>query len=204
MAGIPTDGIGHYAHIVAKREGLADRLSPGARHQALPTLYAKPVPLNTSDVELRAEIIKLGKEVSRLCIENDRLKAENARLQMLPAIIVQEFAVGRTPGGLPRVKDLVRIAARVSGASPDAILGPTRARHIAYPRHFAIWLAREIRWDLSLPQLGAEFYRDHTTIMHALKNVAKYREDAPFRDWIADRITQETIAVCKEKGEGAC
>ncbi len=41
-----------------------------------------------------------------------------------------------------------------------------RNKSIVYPRQVAMYLCREIT-DLSLPKIGEEFGRDHTTIMHA-------------------------------------
>lgn len=41
-----------------------------------------------------------------------------------------------------------------------------RTRSIVYPRQIAMYLCREMT-DLSLPKIGEEFGRDHTTIMHA-------------------------------------
>ena len=41
-----------------------------------------------------------------------------------------------------------------------------RTRAIVYPRQIAMYLCREMT-DLSLPQIGEAFNRDHTTIMHA-------------------------------------
>jgi chromosomal replication initiator protein len=47
-----------------------------------------------------------------------------------------------------------------------------RNRSIVYPRQIAMYLCREIT-DLSLPKIGEEFGRDHTTIMHAHEKISK-------------------------------
>ncbi|MCK9217673.1 MAG: chromosomal replication initiator protein DnaA [Firmicutes bacterium] len=47
-----------------------------------------------------------------------------------------------------------------------------RTRAIVYPRQIAMYLCREMT-DLSLPQIGNEFGRDHTTIMHAHDKISK-------------------------------
>lgn len=46
-----------------------------------------------------------------------------------------------------------------------------RNKSIVYPRQVAMYLCREIT-DLSLPKIGEEFGRDHTTIMHAHEKIS--------------------------------
>lgn len=47
-----------------------------------------------------------------------------------------------------------------------------RSADIAYPRHIAMYLAREVL-DASYPQIGSEFNRDHATVMTAVKKIRK-------------------------------
>ena len=92
------------------------------------------------------------------------------------------------------INDVLAIAEAVVNLPLAVLKGPTRSRPHAWPRHFAIWLLREIRWDLSLSQIGAAFGgRDHTTILHALANVEKQLIVSPFRTWIADPRTQALL-----------
>lgn len=52
-----------------------------------------------------------------------------------------------------------------------------RTRSIAYPRQIAMYLCRELT-DTSLPQIGKFFGgRDHTTVLHACKLIAKEKGD---------------------------
>ncbi len=54
-----------------------------------------------------------------------------------------------------------------------------RSRIIARPRQVAMALAKELT-PLSLPEIGASFGgRDHTTVLHACRQVAKLRESLP-------------------------
>ncbi len=46
-----------------------------------------------------------------------------------------------------------------------------RTKTIVYPRQIAMFLCREMT-DLSLPKIGEEFGRDHTTIMHAHEKIS--------------------------------
>lgn len=57
------------------------------------------------------------------------------------------------------------------------ILGKKRTRNIARPRQVAMSLTKELT-NLSLPSIGDAFGgRDHTTVMHGVKAVAKLREE---------------------------
>ena len=59
------------------------------------------------------------------------------------------------------------------------ILGSKRTRNIARPRQVAMSLTKELT-NLSLPAIGDAFGgRDHTTVMHGVKNVAKLRVEDP-------------------------
>lgn len=60
---------------------------------------------------------------------------------------------------------------------PDDLKAKKRTRDVALPRHVAMYLARELT-DASLPRIGMEFGgRDHTTVMHAHRKVARDIQD---------------------------
>jgi chromosomal replication initiator protein len=46
-----------------------------------------------------------------------------------------------------------------------------RTKTIAYPRQMAMYLSREMT-DLSLPKIGEEFNKDHTTVIHAYEKIS--------------------------------
>ena len=59
------------------------------------------------------------------------------------------------------------------------LLGAKRSRNIARPRQMAMSLTKELT-NLSLPAIGEAFGgRDHTTVMHGVKSVAKLRAADP-------------------------
>jgi chromosomal replication initiator protein len=58
--------------------------------------------------------------------------------------------------------------------SLQAMLSDRRARSIARPRQIAMYLAKELT-PKSLPCIGREFNRDHTTVMYALRQVERLR-----------------------------
>jgi chromosomal replication initiator protein len=53
---------------------------------------------------------------------------------------------------------------------PDLLVGKGRKRKIARPRQIAMALTREITGK-SLPEIGRDFGRDHTTVLHAVRTV---------------------------------
>jgi len=54
-----------------------------------------------------------------------------------------------------------------------------RSRAVARPRQVAMALAKELT-QLSLPEIGSNFGgRDHTTVLHACRQIAKLRESLP-------------------------
>lgn len=53
------------------------------------------------------------------------------------------------------------------------LAGEKRSNDIAFPRQIAMYLCREVA-NMSFPQIGADFgKRDHSTVMHAYKKIAK-------------------------------
>lgn len=55
------------------------------------------------------------------------------------------------------------------------LLGKRRQKSIAVPRHIAIYFCRTLL-NLSYPQIGEVFNRDHTTALHAFEKIYKERE----------------------------
>lgn len=70
--------------------------------------------------------------------------------------------------------------------TPEAVRSPARSREITDARSVAMAAARSS--GLSLPAIGAEFDRDHTTVMHAVNRVADRPRLAAAAAQITDRI----------------
>lgn len=58
--------------------------------------------------------------------------------------------------------------------NPSDMLGKARPEHIAWPRFLAMWLARKIG-RTPFESLGAQFGKDHGTVIHACACVDKER-----------------------------
>lgn len=70
------------------------------------------------------------------------------------------------------MRALVAEVAAQHGIGPRDILGEDRRRSIAHPRQEAMYRARH-ELQQSLPQIGAFFNRDHTTVLHGVREHAK-------------------------------
>ncbi|MFA5843123.1 MAG: chromosomal replication initiator protein DnaA [Candidatus Gracilibacteria bacterium] len=87
-----------------------------------------------------------------------------------------EFAVvddGREHKSLAKTPDeVISIVADYFKLTKSDLIGPVRKKEILLPRQIAMYL---IRKDLaaSLEQIGEEFARNHTTVMHSIEKVIK-------------------------------
>lgn len=88
-----------------------------------------------------------------------------------------EFLTNRRP--LARVIDEV---SKSTGVTMAEIIGPRRDRHIIRARFAAMAIARDYL-DLSLPQIGREFNRDHTSVINALRRVDALCADTDLDDF---------------------
>lgn len=68
-----------------------------------------------------------------------------------------------------RLAPLVSKIAAEHGTTYEAVMSRTRHPRVVRARHHALAVSR---WStgLSLPELGRAFFRDHTTVMSAIKN----------------------------------
>jgi chromosomal replication initiator protein len=76
------------------------------------------------------------------------------------------------PAGIELVDRIQDLTAELFGLSRADLLGPGRTTRLTWPRHVAMYLARE-NTEESLPAIGARFHRNHTTVLHACRATAK-------------------------------
>ena len=74
------------------------------------------------------------------------------------------------PPPSPPVRAYIVAAAAAFRVTADDVLGSSRERSIVDARHVAMALVYA-GTTLSLPEVGAEFDRDHTTVLSALRRV---------------------------------
>ena len=71
------------------------------------------------------------------------------------------------------VREIQEHTADAFGVSVEALVSPSRAGGVAWPRQVAMYLARELT-DQTLPAIGRAFGgRNHTTVLHAYKRTAE-------------------------------
>lgn len=96
--------------------------------------------------------------------------------------------------GTPSIDAILDAVSEVSGMPISDILGPNRSYKYTRPRFMAIALLRQLRADLSQPTIGRLMgNRDHTSILHALRQFEKLKGEAPFKDWLATPRIQELM-----------
>ncbi len=96
------------------------------------------------------------------------------------------------PGTRITIDLILNSVAGTTGISIAEIKGDKRTRPVVQSRHLAMYLARELT-DTSLPKIGERFGgRDHTTVMHGVKSIAK--QMAEDRD-IYNLVQQLTMRI---------
>jgi chromosomal replication initiator protein len=91
--------------------------------------------------------------------------------------------------GTPTLREIQEATCREIGVSLDDLRGPGRAAKAAWARQVAMYLARELTSE-TLPAIGREFGRNHTTVMHACKRTAqRIAEDAAAFETV-QRVTE--------------
>jgi len=87
-----------------------------------------------------------------------------------------EFLTSKRP--LARVVDAV---SKSTGVTVAEIMGPRRDRNIIRARFAAMAIARDYL-NLSYPQIGREFNRDHTSVINAMRRVDALCDDRDLND----------------------
>ena len=74
-----------------------------------------------------------------------------------------------------------RVVEEYYHVSHEDLISGKRTKNIAFPRHVAIYLTNTM-CEMSLKAVGAEFGRDHTTVIHSIEVVEKLTaEDDRFK-----------------------
>jgi chromosomal replication initiator protein len=156
------------------------------------------IPVETPGPEARESILRKRLLQDNVQMEDDalRLLAENvsSSIRALEGSLIRVVAyaslrgeavtteivrsvLGRlpTPSSLPPGADALetiqQAAADAFNLSRDRLLARDRSPNVAMARQIAMYLARELT-DVSLPEIGRGFGRDHSTVVHAHKRIA--------------------------------
>jgi len=74
------------------------------------------------------------------------------------------------PGLNPSVSMVIEEVARYYGIAPDLIRGTSRNKDAVMPRQLAMYISRDIT-GRSFPDIGKEFGKDYSTVMHSVKKI---------------------------------
>jgi hypothetical protein len=162
-----------------RRESIAARLSPVARHQAFPGVYARP----GDKIKAAIKPAPLRKEIERLKAEIECLKSENIRLAAERAVEVSD----KPEPTIAAVMDAFCLQMNAAGFSVgdelwSAIMlkSPRRARVLSHPRHVCMWLVRTLCSSPSFPVIARNFGgRDHTSALYAIKHAPTLLNERP-------------------------
>ncbi len=100
----------------------------------------------------------------------------------------------RIPSRAITIAAIQRIVADAFGMRLSEMTSARRSRDVARPRQIAMYLARHLT-PSSLPQIGKRFgNRDHTTVMHAIRQIDRLRREDSEMDDAVRRLTSEVEA----------
>jgi chromosomal replication initiator protein len=88
------------------------------------------------------------------------------------------------------IRDIETAVAAHFGLTRAQLRGMSRARAVARPRQVAMFLAREIT-GLSLPRIGQQFTRDHTTVLYAVRRIVRLMA--------GDAALARDVAACRTR-----
>ena len=99
-------------------------------------------------------------------------REEEARLDAILKATVDKYRVIELHKNRSS-KAIIREVAEKTGVSYDLIMSPSRNKRIVAARDQAIRAVCDEYSNLSLPQIGRIFGRDHTTILHSLRKTRR-------------------------------
>jgi hypothetical protein len=192
--------------LVERRESIAASLSPSARHQAFPTIYARPVPVGEKRGE---QVPKLSAEIAKLKGQITTLQEENARLRTLQGA---RFEDPLEPVTIPIVAVMHKFCDAMNEAgltvgdekwSLELLRSARRAHPISHPRHVCMWLVRTVCSQPSFPKIGHAFGgMDHTSVMNGLKKTPAHLSRYPALLKIAAEVMRSFGVVLARLEEG--
>src|SRR3954451_13844436 len=100
------------------------------------------------------------------------LRGEAVTGDVVRAVLGRLPAPSSLPPEEASVEAIQHAAAEAYGLSRDRLLARDRSPKVALARQVAMYLARELT-DVSLPEIGRGFERDHSTVVHAHKRISE-------------------------------
>jgi len=89
------------------------------------------------------------------------------------------------------IEEIQKVVAERFHTKVTDMRAKNRAKNVAYPRQIAMHLCRELT-ELSFPEIGRHFGgRDHTTVIHACKQVERMKEQEPSLKQLLEGLIQQ-------------
>lgn len=79
---------------------------------------------------------------------------------------------------IPKVADIKAAVCQEYNISALDLMSHRIGRSVARPRQVAMYLARTLT-AMSLPEIGRQFDRDHTTVLFAVRTVTRIMQEDP-------------------------
>ena len=130
---------------------------------------------NIRQIEGTVKKIKAYRDLSNMEINVENVKR-----------VIKDMYHGKSDT-LPTPDLIIKETARYFNTDAEILRGVQRNKGVAEARHVAMYLVRKMT-NLSLPDTGREFNRDHTTVLSAIKKIDSALADAknPMNDTIRD------------------
>ena len=114
-------------------------------------------------------------------------------LQLAKSALTEEgSAIGEAPGH-PSIQTIIEAVTHYYDIKLTDLLSKRRHKSIALPRQVCMWLARR-HTRYSLEEIGGYFGgRDHTTVMHAVRQITSKREQDPALASDVERIERTLL-----------
>lgn len=110
------------------------------------------------------------------------------------------YPAARTDQG-PTVRQIQEAVSDEFGITVDELLSTTRSARVVWPRHVAMFLARELTSE-SLPSIGRHFGgRDHTTVLHAWRRATARITSDQAADEVIDRLRRALAQPASSREE---
>ncbi|HEY4112476.1 MAG TPA: chromosomal replication initiator protein DnaA [Rhizomicrobium sp.] len=156
--------------------GAPDRATRMAMLKARTTEFVRECPHAVIPDEVLERVADLDGATPREILGVFNRMATWTSLTKKPVTLeVAEESIGQraAPGRKVAIEDIQRKTAEFYKLDPRDMHSKERSRRIARPRQVAMYLARELT-QRSLPEIGRRFGgRDHTTILHACRQITK-------------------------------
>lgn len=100
-----------------------------------------------------------------------------------------------------QIADILDVVCSRYGVRPEEIKSPRRKAELKTPRQIAMYLSDRLA-QRSLPQIGAAFLRDHSTVLHGVRKIeAMLEEDAALRATVGE-LEIEALAIAGLRAQG--